>query len=228
MTYIQRIRDVSIAPVWRRHTIPDLQLKYHSSSTIPMISMDYQNIVRGKKLGNTFGPKTDTQISSSFAASKIQNIMRYHARLARSRARMNTVSTRPPRRLIVSAQYNQRNIAMASAHSHSDIRPSRGECVYQTGERIDVPVLAPNYVPRKNRAVPENLVAQARRVGRTEPAVHETTGHTIQDGHDVYARSSEVRRAIDEIMAQQARRPPAGPTAFDPRLTPAWPGLKVF
>jgi hypothetical protein len=32
---------------------------------------------------------------------------------------------------------------------------------------------------------------------------------------------------LEELLTRQARLPPSGATAFDPRLTPAWPGLKL-
>jgi hypothetical protein len=36
-----------------------------------------------------------------------------------------------------------------------------------------------------------------------------------------------LRVALNDLLNAQARLPPAGPTAFDPRLTPAWAGLKL-
>ncbi len=37
----------------------------------------------------------------------------------------------------------------------------------------------------------------------------------------------QLARALDDYFALQARLPPSGATAFDPRLTPAWAGLKL-
>jgi hypothetical protein len=37
----------------------------------------------------------------------------------------------------------------------------------------------------------------------------------------------QLTRALDEYFALQARLPPSGATAFDPRLTPAWAGVKL-
>jgi hypothetical protein len=36
-----------------------------------------------------------------------------------------------------------------------------------------------------------------------------------------------LRLAMSDLLNAQARLPPSGPTAFDPRLTPAWAGLKL-
>ena len=38
---------------------------------------------------------------------------------------------------------------------------------------------------------------------------------------------ADVARAVKDYFAHQARLPPAGAVAFDPRLTPAWAGLKL-
>jgi hypothetical protein len=36
-----------------------------------------------------------------------------------------------------------------------------------------------------------------------------------------------LRSALEELLGHQARLPPSGATAFDPRVTPAWPGLQL-
>ncbi len=41
------------------------------------------------------------------------------------------------------------------------------------------------------------------------------------------ARSQALKLAIGEFFDQQARLPPSGATGFDPRLTPAWSGVKL-
>jgi len=37
----------------------------------------------------------------------------------------------------------------------------------------------------------------------------------------------KLRNALEDLLTRQARLPPSGATAFDPRLTPAWPGLQL-
>ena len=37
----------------------------------------------------------------------------------------------------------------------------------------------------------------------------------------------QLRRAVSDLLDQEARLPPSGMTGFDPRLSPAWPGLKL-
>jgi hypothetical protein len=39
--------------------------------------------------------------------------------------------------------------------------------------------------------------------------------------------SRQLSRALRELLDHQGRLPPSGATAFDPRLTPPWPGLKL-
>jgi hypothetical protein len=35
------------------------------------------------------------------------------------------------------------------------------------------------------------------------------------------------KRYLAELLDEEARRPPSGATGFDPRLSPAWAGLKL-
>ena len=37
----------------------------------------------------------------------------------------------------------------------------------------------------------------------------------------------KLRGALEDLLTRQARLPPSGATAFDPRVTPAWPGLQL-
>ncbi len=43
----------------------------------------------------------------------------------------------------------------------------------------------------------------------------------------ITALPNNLLRALDEYFMRQARLPPSGVTAFDPRLTPAWAGVKI-
>ncbi len=40
-------------------------------------------------------------------------------------------------------------------------------------------------------------------------------------------RRDEIRQVVTDMLDRQTRLPPSGTTMFDPRLTPAWPGLKI-
>jgi hypothetical protein len=44
---------------------------------------------------------------------------------------------------------------------------------------------------------------------------------------NVTASSVELSQALEDYFTRQARLPPSGATAFDPRLTPAWAGVKL-
>jgi len=44
---------------------------------------------------------------------------------------------------------------------------------------------------------------------------------------DTGSQEANLSRALDHYFLRQARLPPAGGAGFDPRVTPAWPGVKV-
>jgi hypothetical protein len=46
-------------------------------------------------------------------------------------------------------------------------------------------------------------------------------------GRDSVTEPADIRSALDDYFTRQARLPPAGGAAFDPRLTPAWAGVKI-
>ncbi len=46
-------------------------------------------------------------------------------------------------------------------------------------------------------------------------------------GRSAMMREVELARDLENLLARQARLPPRGMTGFDPRLTPAWAGLKL-
>jgi hypothetical protein len=50
------------------------------------------------------------------------------------------------------------------------------------------------------------------------------TGRGGPTGGDVFLDGMRVGTWLADHLAREAGRPQAGGTAFDPRLTPAWPG----
>lgn len=44
---------------------------------------------------------------------------------------------------------------------------------------------------------------------------------------DSVSEPADLRSALEDYFTRQARLPPAGGAAFDPRLTPAWAGVKI-
>lgn len=58
----------------------------------------------------------------------------------------------------------------------------------------------------------------------SERGIKEVHGSVVQDPHK---RVADMSRAINDYFVHQARLPPSGAMAFDPRLTPAWAGLKL-
>jgi len=78
----------------------------------------------------------------------------------------------------------------------------------------------------------DRLERAAYEFGRRIKAVPQAlTGAMEQDaigaGKLLNAARSDVDHAIQDFFMRQARLPPAGGTAFDPRLTPAWAGVKL-
>jgi hypothetical protein len=87
-----------------------------------------------------------------------------------------------------------------------------------------------------NRPDEQSDVARAKVVNSTAilPRMHEPlddngeTGRSETGGLSAETlRPGALERALSEVFRRQSRLPPAGVTAFDPRLTPAWPGLKL-
>jgi hypothetical protein len=46
-------------------------------------------------------------------------------------------------------------------------------------------------------------------------------------GADKKIDPRSLRGALEELLDRQSRLPPSGASAFDPLLTPAWPGLQL-
>ena len=58
----------------------------------------------------------------------------------------------------------------------------------------------------------------------SERGIREVHASVVQDPR---RRVADMSRAINDYFVHQARLPPSGAMAFDPRLTPAWAGLKL-
>lgn len=63
---------------------------------------------------------------------------------------------------------------------------------------------------------------------RVSESLDAGAGYGVQSFADGTVTSQiNLARALDDYFNRQARLPPSGATAFDPRLTPAWAGLKL-
>jgi hypothetical protein len=59
------------------------------------------------------------------------------------------------------------------------------------------------------------------------PARRQDAPEGRPDGGDIYLEGAVIGRWFTERMTREASRPTTGSTAFDPRLTPAWPGAPI-
>ncbi len=114
--------------------------------------------------------------------------------------------------------------------------------VVAQGRRLRISALPHSIAPVVRRAEnggSENINSES---ARFERAAHELSsrvktapdalaGAMDQDaiwaGKLLDAARSDFDRAIQDFFMRQARLPPAGGMAFDPRLTPAWAGVKL-
>jgi hypothetical protein len=123
-----------------------------------------------------------------------------------------------------------------------------GTILAERGDRAPLPSLAPMSLLARNVAMP---TSEERHHSLRDPQVavrHKApdADHGIAPGRSVYHSAGQVRRKGDETLAanglseklmfkrylaelldEEARRPPSGATGFDPRLSPAWAGLKL-
>jgi len=59
------------------------------------------------------------------------------------------------------------------------------------------------------------------------PAGRQDAPEGKPDGGDIYLEGAVLGRWFTERLARAANRPASGGTAFDPRLSPAWPGPPI-
>jgi hypothetical protein len=91
-----------------------------------------------------------------------------------------------------------------------------------------------------NRQVASPSIAPIGRQGRDDISVEQFTSHHFDPaapaerkysapiaGADKKIDQLALRGALEELLERQSRLPPSGASAFDPLLTPAWPGLQL-
>jgi hypothetical protein len=76
----------------------------------------------------------------------------------------------------------------------------------------------------RHRGVEPTATGLRRDMGISERGIGDGTGVVEKELH---APPVNLSRAMGDYFAHQARLPPSGAMAFDPRLTPAWTGLKI-
>jgi hypothetical protein len=94
--------------------------------------------------------------------------------------------------------------------------------------RPDPPALAPSRGSQNVSVKKSNPQYIAHQTGMSDQREIVVGANKHDDRMKFNATPAQVKDTLDQILMQQARRPPAGPTSFNPRLTPAWAGLKIF
>ena len=130
-------------------------------------------------------------------------------------------------------------IAPQETRPESEGRARVRQAVHRPAETRDVTVsrLAPaldhsvaRLIPAAARpdavASPQSSMAPPASSSYAPPAVSPRIKESSMRG-DVFLDGAQVGRWMSEQMARDAGRPNTGPTGFDPRRSPAWPGAAV-
>jgi hypothetical protein len=105
------------------------------------------------------------------------------------------------------------------------------------GKASAAPVLSKFLVSRRD-ALPSIALAGRQTAAKisteqlishhSDPALPNGSRHSAPDLQAAQKIDSlKLRGALEELLGQQARLPPSGATAFDPRVSPAWPGMQL-
>jgi hypothetical protein len=90
-------------------------------------------------------------------------------------------------------------------------------------EREALPSIAPIGRRGMAEASGERMIARYDEIGEQAARQHSKPDIPAAQKLDPL----KLRSALQDLLTQQARLPPSGATAFDPRVTPAWPGLQL-
>jgi len=90
-------------------------------------------------------------------------------------------------------------------------------------KRQTLPSIAPVSRRVRDEVSAEPLVA--RNADNGLPTAGQSAAPVLPAGQRIDQR--QLRGALDELLSRQGRLPPSGGAAFDPLLTPAWPGLQL-
>lgn len=131
--------------------------------------------------------------------------------------------TAPPPQAV--AEPGRRERARLPVHRHEEVRERH---VRQVAASSDSPSARTASAPANPAAVfsPTAAVAPSASPSYAPPAASPRSGEAGMRG-DVFLDGTRVGRWMSEQMARDAGRPNTGPTGFDPRRSPAWPGAAV-
>lgn len=119
----------------------------------------------------------------------------------------------------------RREKARQPMHRHGEVREIHAR---QSAAASDLPAARVVPAPATPAAIfsPVSSVAPPALPSYAPPAASPRARETSMRG-DVFFDGTRVGRWMSEQMARDAGRPNTGPTGFDPRRSPAWPGAAV-
>lgn len=228
MIYASKFRDISIAPIWRHYAKSDSKLKFRLKTVGSILQNPSDASAPNQKYLTPFGKARRAHITLSPSFKNILNLNTGRTKVYSSGENSKLLYSQLSRKVVNPTRFVTRRFLMPLNRDTFDGVRLVGGSAYKLPRSIDLPVMAPHYAPqglaRRDAIAPGKLYHYGARA-HTEYAISRDKAEARQN---VHVNPAEVKRALDEIMTQQTRRPPAGPTGFDPRLTPAWPGLKIF
>jgi len=94
---------------------------------------------------------------------------------------------------------------------------------------VDRAALRDGYMPYEDRVTREAGGVQAPPfAARASGGVADAAAAPgVEFGGAAGVRGRALQKAVQAYFEIQARLPPSGATGFDPRVTPAWPGLQI-
>ncbi len=133
-----------------------------------------------------------------------------------------SATAHPPQAVVESGR---RERARLPVHHQEEVRERH---VRQVAASLDTPSARTAPAPASPAAVfsPAAALAPSASPSYAPPAPSSRSSETGMRG-DVFLDGTRVGRWMSEQMARDAGRPNTGPTGFDPRRSPAWPGAAV-
>jgi|GEM_PF-2619051 hypothetical protein len=155
-------------------------------------------------------PQISKESWTANLASKFPGLVEVH-QIKDARKPFPSSRTKSPRKL---------DIAIRSSVTAVSVAPTRARRVDNSklsDQRID------RFPRHASEVKPANYLA-------SWAAASSGLGRGFSEPESLTAKTAlpnNLLRELDEYFMRQARLPPSGATAFDPRVTPAWAGLKI-
>jgi|GEM_PF-4607005 hypothetical protein len=213
-----------VAPV-RRTNIPQRKLGFVDA--MPTGAASLPAMVSQRQMRN----------SLFSSASRVDGAEQKSCRAVMVVARQEAVQAREKREVERSIMYLPSRGVVSTQMSFAPIRlnVSQGEADEVAGDHEMAPHVMPLPGDRRSAILPvsrrarqgDEAIQKAPEV-RLEPYNKDSVVLTPPSGQSGSEPVQfDIGQALEEYFFEQSRMPPAGTTAFDPRLTPAWAGLKL-